>query len=205
MKEKIKIIQKRIGVTADGIMGPVTLDKLLQVLGAEVHAEVPVVKKAARVTTWPTQKEVRSGRSVFGRPGSGNLMMVEPPYPLYYEGQPVKRLGVHREVAAHVVAALSEVLEHYGPEGIERLGLDQYGGCYNYRATSGGSELSMHAWGVALDFCPAQNALRMKAPEASLSRPECAAWWDIWEKYGAVSLGRERGYDWMHVQFARLK
>jgi hypothetical protein len=62
----------------------------------------------------------------------------------------------------------------------------------------------MHAWGIALDFAPATNAYSMRAPEASLSRPECEAWWEIWERHGAVSLGRKRNYDWMHLQFARL-
>ena len=27
---------------------------------------------------------------------------------------------------------------------------------------------------------------------------------DRWEEEGALSLGRVRNYDWMHVQFARL-
>lgn len=101
-------------------------------------------------------------------------------------------------------AALEEVLVHYGQEEIHRLGLDLYGGSYQYRSTSTGSALSMHAWGIALDFSPSANALHYKAPRASLSHPDCRKWWEIWEKYGAVSLGRECDYDWMHLQFARL-
>ncbi len=88
---------------------------------------------------------------------------------------------------------------------IQRLGLDQYGGSYNFRPTATGRSLSMHAWGIALDFAPAANAYAFKSPRATLSHPDCEAWWRIWESHGAVSLGRERNYDWMHLQFAKLQ
>ena len=63
----------------------------------------------------------------------------------------------------------------------------------------------MHAWGIALDFAPDTNAYSPRAPRATLSHPDCDAWGRIWESHGAVSLGRERDMDWMHLQFARLK
>lgn len=117
----------------------------------------------------------------------------------------MRSIRVHRLIAKHVQEALAEVLAAYGQETIRRLGLDVYGGSYNYRATSSGAALSMHAWGIALDFSPAANALHYKAPRASLSHPDCNKWWEIWERHGAVSLGRECDYDWMHLQFARLQ
>lgn len=195
MKSKIKLIQKKVGVDADGIVGAKTVDAIMSALG--IREEKP--------PAWPTQKEVRSGKSIFGAPGSNNLVRITPPYQLFYDGGRVSTIAVHKAVAEHVQAALREVLEHYGLRRIQELGLDQYGGCYNYRKATGGSVLSMHAWGVALDFCPEKNAYSTKAPEASLSAPDCAAWWDIWERHGAISLGRAGDKDWMHVQFARLK
>lgn len=195
MKQDIKEIQRAVGVEVDGIMGPKTLAAIKSALG--VKEEKPMV--------WPTQKEVRSGKSIFGAPGSINLVRITPPYQLWYDGGRVSTIAVHKVVAEHVQAALREVLEHYGLDRIRALGLDQYGGCYNYRKATAGSSLSMHAWGIALDFAPEANAYSTKAPEASLSAPECAAWWDIWERHGAISLGRACDKDWMHVQFARLK
>ena len=193
MKEKIRLIQARVGVEADGVIGPRTLEALMAALGIE---ERPV---------WPAQAQVRSGGSCFGFPGrEENLVSVVPAYQLFYEGKPVRSIRVHRVIAPHVEAALREVLECYGLERIRELGLDQYGGSYNCRKSTGAAALSMHAWGIALDFAPATNAYSMRAPEASLSRPECEAWWNIWERHGAVSLGRKRNYDWMHLQFARL-
>ncbi len=193
MKTSLARIQKKLGVEADGILGPQTLRALNKALGI---AEPPL---------WPTQAEVRRGTSCFGRPGNeGVLTSIVPAYPLLYEGAPVRSIRVHEAIARHVQEALSEVLAHYGQEEIERQGLNQYGGSYAYRNTSQGRSLSMHAWGIALDFAPQSNAYATRAPRATLSHPDCAAWWDIWEAHGAVSLGRACGYDWMHVQFARL-
>lgn len=196
-KEKTILVQKHLGVAADGIIGDKTLDALLDALD---------IRQPADLRTLPTQAEVRSGKSIFGKPGQeSELVSVTPPYQLYFDGTPVRTIRVHRLIADRVQRALEEILAHYGKEAIHRLGLDVYGGSYNYRSTSTGKALSMHAWGIALDFAPEKNAYSTHAPKASLSIPECKAWWEIWEKYGAVSLGRECDYDWMHLQFARLK
>ncbi len=193
MKNSIRRIQHHLGVETDGILGPRTLTALNKALGLVAPPE------------WPTQAEVRLGTSPFGLPGNEALLTsIAPAYPLLYEGKPVRSIRVHERIARHVQDALAEVLAHYGQKEIHRLGLDQYGGSYNYRSTSTGSALSMHAWGIALDFAPQSNAYATRAPRATLSHPDCNAWWDIWESHGAVSLGRECGYDWMHVQFARL-
>ena len=196
MKEKIKLIQKKVGVAPDGVVGPQTVAALMAALDVVEPVQMPA---------WvPTQKQVRTGKSLYGAPGSKNLVRIVPPYPLYYDGAKVESIAVHELVAQHVLAALQEVLDVYGQPRIKELGLDQYGGCYNYRQTTGGSSLSMHAWGIALDFCPEGNEYAKRAPEASLSKPECAAWFDIWERHGATSMGRACGKDWMHVQFAKI-
>lgn len=193
MKTTVRRIQQHLGLVPDGIIGPVTLRALTSALNLE---EIP---------TWPTQSLIRRGASIFGAPGQEeNLTAIIPAYQLYFEGKPVRSIRVHRLIAPHVSAALAEVLQHYGAKEIHRLGLDDFGGCYNFRPTTSGKALSMHAWGIALDFAPRANAYALKSPRASLSHPDCDAWWQIWEKHGAVSLGREQNYDWMHLQFARI-
>ncbi len=194
MKNTIKQIQRALGVEADGIMGPVTLAAVARAVGVQTAAH-----------EWPTQAEVRRGKSVFGTAGNeAVLASIIPPYPLYFEGKQVRTIRVHERIAGAVAAALSEVLEHYGLEEIHRLHLDVYGGSYANRATTGGNSKSMHAWGVALDFDPEHNAMNMHAPEAAFSGPEYEAWWQIWERHGAVSMGRTYDKDWMHIQFARF-
>lgn len=194
MKNSIRRIQEHLGEKPDGIIGPRTLRAICSALGL------------AAVPSWPTQSSVRKGGSIFGAPGCEDaLESLIPAYPLYYEGKPVRSIRVHRLVAPHVKAALEEVLAHYGLQEIRRLGLDQYGGSYHYRPTHSGKSLSMHAWGIALDFAPRSNGYALKAPRATLSHPDCERWWQIWERHGAVSLGRQRNYDWMHLQFAALE
>lgn len=193
MKNDIARIQQKLGVTPDGVVGPITIRALNKALDI------------SPVPTWPTQAEVRGGKSIFGAPGrESELANICPPYPLLYEGKPVRSIRVHRLIADHVQEALREVLAHYGQQEIHRLGLDIYGGSYNYRSSTGGSALSMHAWGIALDFSPETNAYSTRSPQATLSHPACERWWQIWEAHGAVSLGRTRNCDWMHLQFAKL-
>lgn len=91
-----------------------------------------------------------------------------------------------------------------GLDRIRALRLDQYGGSYNDRSTVSGKTKSMHAWWIALDFDLECNNYSSKAPHARISCPKCEEWWQIWEAHGTVPLGRERNYDWMHVQFGHL-
>lgn len=199
MTNTIKAVQKKLGVTVDGIAGKNTWAAIAKALGVSTTS-------ATSANTLPTQAQVRKGTSIFGKAGvESNLVNIKPPYTLYYCGTAVKTIRVHKLIADRVEAALKEILAHYGQAKIKELGLDQYSGSYNYRKTSTGSAMSMHAWGIALDFAAEKNTYKMKKPQASLSKPECEMWWKIWEKHGAVSLGRQCNYDWMHLQFAKLK
>jgi hypothetical protein len=65
-----------------------------------------------------------------------------------------------------------------------------------------GSEdkLSMHAFGAAIDLYPAKNTLKMKADTALFAKPEYKDFIDIMESYGWYSLGKYKGYDYMHFQ-----
>lgn len=199
MTNTIKAVQKKLGVTVDGIAGKNTWAAIAKALGVSTTA-------TTSSSTLPTQAQVRAGTSIFGKAGvESNLVNIKPPYTLYYCGKALSTIRVHKLIADRVQAALKEILAHYGIEKIKQLGLDQYSGCYNYRKSTNGSSMSMHAWGIALDFAAEKNTYSMKKPNASLSKPECEMWWKIWEKHGAVSLGRQCNYDWMHLQFAKLK
>jgi hypothetical protein len=64
----------------------------------------------------------------------------------------------------------------------------------------GGSQMSMHSWGIALDFDANRNQLRWSSAKAAFAQPEYDAWWAAWEREGWTSLGRTYDYDWMHVE-----
>ena len=155
---------------------------------------------------WPTQSEVWSGNSIFGKAGSG-LVTVNLPYLLRLAWEPettVRRLTCHEAVAESLLRIFQRTLDHYGLARIQALGLDLFGGCYNERKISGGSKPSMHSWGIAVDVDPDHNGLKVHKPQARLSGTDYDAFWEFVEAEGGVSLGRERDYDWMHFQFARL-
>lgn len=224
--EAWKPIQRHVCVAADGIPGPRTLFAVSAKLGcfelwSAVQAKVGVktdgipgkmtaqaIAKSFGVLCLPDQAEVRAGTSQFGKAGDeSNFVTIEVPYPLFLAWDlktQVRRLSCHKLVAKPLLRIFERTLEAYGLERIHALGLDLFGGCFNDRKIAGGSAKSMHAWGIAVDLDPDRNGLNTHAPKARFSGAEYDAFWSIVESEGAVSLGREKDYDWMHFQFAML-
>ncbi len=133
--------------------------------------------------------------------------MINLPYPhrlAWDKRQKVTKTTCNKKVAKSIVRVLTKVLKHYGMKEIKRLGLDLYGGCYAPRKMRGGSSLSTHSWAMALDYNPTENKLRWGRDKARFAQPEYDKWWEFWEEEGWVSLGREKNYDWMHIQAAKL-
>lgn len=110
------------------------------------------------------------------------------------------KLRCHKLVADKFLAVFNELLEFYGYDKIKELGIDLYGGCFNFRKMRGGSEWSKHAFGIAIDLDPARNTLKETSRTARFARPEYKQMIDIFYKHGFISLGREKDYDWMHFE-----
>lgn len=197
MKDQWKLIQQYLGIPADGIPGPQTARTLMKKL------DIPQPGHS-----WPSQAEVRSGDSIFGRPNDeSSLTSIKLPYTMRIAWEPEKTVATmrcHRLVAEPLTRIFQAALDHYGISRIRELGLDLFGGCFNNRAIIGGKATSMHAWGIAVDMDPDRNGLNTHAPAAVFSRPEYEDFWQIVEKEGGISLGRQKDYDWMHFQFATL-
>lgn len=152
---------------------------------------------------WPRQKDVEK---FFGKVGE-NQVLVEFPYDMYLSWDPslrTKKFSVHKKVAASAERVLNKVAGIYSPSERRSLGLDQWGGSLNVRKMRGGSQMSMHSWGIALDFDPLRNQLSWHKPKARLSHDDAIPFWKEWEKEGWVSLGRAQDFDYMHVQAANL-
>lgn len=143
---------------------------------------------------------------VFGEVGCQQTT-IDLPYPMKLAWQPateVNRLTCHNLIAPRMGAIFADVLAILGEDGIAELGLDMYGGCLNVRDKRGGGGRSMHSWGIAVDMDPARNKLRWRADRARLAQPDADPFWRIVERYGGVSLGRVKGWDYMHFQFAKV-
>ena len=197
----------------DGLVGPQTREA---VAALERHLAGGVVnwRDIAPIPDaperWPRERDVAA---FYGPPGTGwdarpaGLRRVPVPWRLriaWNQRQSRSFLWAHEKVADSLAEVLERVHAHYGEDEIRRLRLDVFSGDYNPRRKRNGRQWSMHAWGIAFDFDDINNQLSWRADRASFARPEYEDWWRIWEREGWVSLGRSAGFDWMHVQAARL-
>jgi len=141
----------------------------------------------------------------YGKPNQQGsyLTTIQLPYPMrlaWDKNTTVTKMRCHKLVADDFVNVFTEILEVYGLAKIKELGIDLFGGCFNFRAMRGGSDYSRHSWGIAIDLDPERNQLKETSATARFARPEYDAMIDIFYKHGFVSLGREKNYDWMHFE-----
>lgn len=142
----------------------------------------------------------------YGKPnvtGKGYLETIILPYPMRLAWDPdteVTRMSCHKLVKGKFLDVFTDLQKTYGLEKIKELGIDLFGGCFNFRKMRGGSDWSRHSWGVAIDLDPERNLLKESHKTARFARPEYKPMIDIFYKHGFVSLGVEKDYDWMHFE-----
>ncbi len=150
-----------------------------------------------------TTKELVKRYGTPTQDGNPYLITITLPYPMrlaWDKNVMVKTMRCHRLVADNFLRVFNELLKVYGYEKIKELGIDLFGGCFNYRAMRGGSDYSRHSWGVAIDLDPERNQLKETSKTARFARPEYKPMIDIFYKHGFISLGKEKNYDWMHFE-----
>ena len=213
----VQLISHEKGIDAgvvDGYWGQVTNFAFDSLAYLKQHGTLPapwrdMVPLDVNPHGWPkeTQAELKA---FYGSPRERNptLARVELPYVHQLAWDKRKRLTsflCHPKVAGSIRHVLTRVVEHYGLQGIKDLGLDVWGGCYAYRAKRGGTSLSTHSWGIAMDYDPEHNQLSWGRGRSRFAQPQYEAWWRFWEEDGWTSLGRTANFDWMHVQAARRR
>lgn len=135
--------------------------------------------------------------------GEGYLTTIQLPYPMriaWDTDVSVSKMRCHKLVANNFSNVFNDLLTHYGYDKIKELGIDLFGGCFNYRKKINGSSWSMHSWAIAIDLDPARNTLRETSRTARFARPEYKPMIDIFYKHGFISLGVEKDMDWMHFE-----
>lgn len=219
--EQLFYKSKKIDVGAiDGLVGPMMqqarevwkaklvtnwreeADKVIEVAKPAPVVNVKVSEPNVRMK-WPTQSNCTS---FYGKVGTNQDQAVMP-YPLriaWDTKSKVTKFSCHKKVKEPIERVFARTLEYYGFEKIQELGLDLWGGCLNVRKVRGGSNYSMHSWGIAVDMDPDNNQLKWGRDRATFAKPAYKKWFEFWYEEGAISLGIERNYDWMHTQFARL-
>ena len=191
-----------------------------EIQGEELVVSQPIqTKTAGRLLT--TAEIIKH----YGQPGDPtNLQLVITPFPFRLDwnlSQETNKITMHKKIVPNFLSVCAGLLKHYGGAKIKELGIDNFGGCYNFRPQRGlekkyeaakkakntalaMSYLSRHSWAIAVDLDPDRNALKTKAPKAQFSKPEYAAMNDIFYANGFIGYGRERNNDWMHYEIGVL-
>jgi hypothetical protein len=156
-------------------------------------------------TSMPKAKLLSTSEIIakYGEPGPDNLVVIPLPYPMRISWDLTHRISkmqCHKLCAGAFKAVFTDLLSVYGLAKLQELGIDLYGGCYNFRQMRGGTEWSRHSWGIAIDLDPARNTLHETHQTARFARPEYEQMIQIFYSNGFVGLGREKDYDWMHFQ-----
>lgn len=160
---------------------------------------------------WPKQSEVRT---FYGDPDPDhdgvpsrvwemeNLERISPPYRMVLAWditRKVNSISVHKKCASSLHTILTNIAAHYGSEQLlEANRMHLYGGCYNFRMTRGGTTLSNHSYGCAIDLDPATNSLGRKHRESLGMMPFAVI--KIFEAEGWYWGGRFTRPDCMHFE-----
>jgi hypothetical protein len=134
----------------------------------------------------PSQRLINLFGNPAGKDGKVNqkwyvehITSVDPPFPLFYDGKPVRSVRVHVLVAQSFQKAMSAIpvkvraiaKEEYGYEHdskwydakvaelIHTAGVDLWGGSYEFRKMRGSDTISNHSLAIAIDSDPGHNAL----------------------------------------------
>lgn len=92
---------------------------------------------------------------------------------------------------------------------LEREGLNDelrsYGGCWNIRPVRGGNSLSLHSWGVAVDFNTFDNPLGLTREQATAKglTPFTDRFQQVWRDHGwtcGIDFARKDG---MHFEYTK--
>jgi hypothetical protein len=160
----------------------------------------------------------------YGEPGAvKNLTTLFLPFDLIIAWnleQKTNKMQIHKLAAPSFTKIANDLLNIYGLNDLNKLGINIFGGCYNNRPLRGTEErynalikaglkteaykyLSLHSWALAVDLDPTRNKLNETSKTARFARPEYKPLIDTFYRYGWYSLGVEKNYDWQHFQFIK--
>ncbi|MBM3553670.1 MAG: M15 family metallopeptidase [Alphaproteobacteria bacterium] len=165
------------------------------------------------MTQWPTQRDcddfygrpIRADGSINQAWAAQNLVVVKPPFTVYYGTTPVKGIRVHRKCAESLSRVLDRIWASAGRQQsvVDAWGASKFAGSWVVRNKRGGGTLSMHAYGCAIDLDPARNAFHSTRP--NFGKMPAFKVVEAFEAEGWTWGGRwsGRSCDGMHFQAAR--
>lgn len=194
----VKEFQNASGLDVDGVVGPVTMRRLIDVRLVLMGLLPPPVGLC--------QIREYYGSIILGADPQGGFRIISP---VTWEvanlvrvtdlpGLPGRTLTVHRRIEAPLRKAL-ELCQQAAPRyEIKSIG------CFNPRYKRSNSQsVSIHAWAAAVDINPAANPMRLYQPGEAIRTDMPPEFVEVWESCGWTWGGRWRPRaDAMHFQYA---
>ena len=161
---------------------------------------------------WPHQSKVDefygNPRGANGGPSkkweSANIVRIKPPWKLVtaWDGASVSSIAVHSRCAESLGRVLQNIWSKAGQNQLKvnEWGMNLYGGGHNFRLMKGGTRLSMHSWGCAVDFDPSRNGFGDSTPNFA-NYPQVL---EAFASEGWTWGGNWRKADGMHWQAADI-
>ncbi len=185
--DEIKKMQRKIGVAADGFWGP----KSQAACRAYLRSLMP------KNNPWPRSDQA-SLIKFYGHPGDeSNLVNINFPYPMYYDGKLVTRTRVHKKCADSLLRVLTNIRDLLPKHPEIKDEAEDFGGVYNFRLKRGGTSYSLHAFGAAIDLDADDNTFRDNWPMKSDMPLEIM---EAFAKEGWLAAGAFWNFDGMHMQ-----
>jgi hypothetical protein len=131
------------------------------------------------MSPWPHQSDVDA---FYGNPRgtngdasrkweSANIVRVKTPWKLVtaWDFMPVSGIRMHQKCSDSMQRVLQKIwtAANQDQQKINEWGLNLYAGGYSFRLMRGGSQLSMHSWGCAVDFDSSRNSFGDRTPHFS--------------------------------------
>jgi hypothetical protein len=180
--DRIKRLQSRIGTEVDGFWGPKSI------YACQAHLQRLIRDSPNK---WPGTSQAEL-TTFYGKAGDeSQLVFIDAPDCLKYEGQPVRRVRVNRKCAESLKRILFRLADTH-PDI-----LAEYAGVFNNRPMRGGSTPSLHARGAAIDLAPASNGNHDHWPSRADMPIEVM---EAFAKEGWLPAGAFWGRDAMHFQ-----
>lgn len=133
-----------------------------------------------------------------------NLIRIGVPFRMTYDRRPIERITIHRKCAASLTRVLNAIwiASGHNQAVIDAWGVSIFGGTFNFRLMRGINQLSMHAYGCAIDLDPARNGLGDQTPHFDKCPQVVNAFVQEGWEWGGHWPTRKDG---MHFQAARTR
>jgi len=184
---EIKRMQQKVGAAPDGFWGP----------RSQAACRGYLRRLMPDPNPWPASDQ-QSLRKFYGVPGDeSNLVTIEFPYEIKYDGKIVTKTRVHRKCAESLLRILERIKIRMEavPDIVDEA--TDYCGVFNFRLKRGGSTYSLHAYGAAIDLDADDNTFKNAWPINADMPLEII---EEFAREGWVSAAAFWGYDAMHFQ-----